>query len=194
MAIVAVVVSLMMTGMGGMSWWYAHNHDGLKGLTAVLTVVSVGCLLASGVYLWRDRTTIFSEASHVDKQTQLKQKSYFGEREAKRQATVKQHLNEKNVTSELNKAYRGTIGPVTFNQATKTYQVTATQPDYLKALRVIQQYPDKNHKALLSVKKSFIGVSKSIAKPLGNGYRVQLVDREVVLLTTRDGQLVSAKF
>lgn len=194
MAIVAVVVSLMMTGMGGMSWWYAHNHDGLTRLTAVLTVLSVGCLLASGTYLWHDRSTIFTEASHINKQQQLKQKGYFSQREARKEATAKQQLNEKNVKSELNKAYRGTIGPVTFNQATKTYRVTATQPDYQKALRVIQQYPAKNQKALTSVKTSFVGVSKSIAKPLGTGYQVQLVDNGTVLLTAQDGRLVSAKF
>ncbi len=110
---------------------------------------------------------------------------------AKRKAAT-QRLNEQSVRKQLSKSYQS-LGKLTFNRQTKTFQLVITDHGYNKAMTYLKKHPKqaKQVKWPDSV-ASFKKTSLSIKKSLGPGYRLMVrasIPKLTTLLTIKDGKV-----
>lgn len=175
MGLILLLTFGFMTLMGVLAWWYAAHYDGLVGTTRALTIISVIGLIGSGVYVAKNGLTSHHSASPTtSKQASLNSSQYFAKKESQETAAKKQAQNEQYVLKKLQEAYKDKVGTVSFDQATKTYTVTPTVASFKTAIGKIWKYPTQNSKSIKQLEQSYLKMSASIDKALGNGYTLQL--------------------
>lgn len=82
---------------------------------------------------------------------------------------------QQNVLTQLKKSYKS-IGAVTFNAKTKTYQIEPSDTDTVKALKYVISTPAKaNDAGWDKLTKSIKTTSKQLKKALGNGYSISMM-------------------
>ncbi|MFD1124182.1 hypothetical protein ACFQ22_02235 [Lentilactobacillus raoultii] len=130
------------------------------------------------------------KAAHLSSHAQ---NTVFDDGTAKKQAAA-QKLHERNVEKQLKSEYRQT-GNLTFNRRTKTYSLTITDRNFIKAMTYLKQSPSQaNQLKWPRTVNNFKVTSQSIKKSLGKGYTLQIqaaIPKTETLLRIRDGQVIT---
>lgn len=97
---------------------------------------------------------------------------------------------QQNVLTQLKKNYK-TLGSVTFDTKTKTYEIVPTDTDTVKALKYVISTPAKADDAGWgSLTKSIKKTSKQLKTALGSGYSISMMqpdDNSKAMYTVKDG-------
>lgn len=118
----------------------------------------------------------------------------FNEANQKKAAATTQ-LKEDSILKQLKANYKS-MGTVSLDRKTKTFTVTPTNAKYIKSLKTVKQYPDKNKKAITTITQNYESLSNSIKKHLAKGYTVQLLQPGTTnaLLSVKDGEVITNNF
>ncbi|WP_461239612.1 DUF308 domain-containing protein [Paucilactobacillus sp. N302-9] len=97
---------------------------------------------------------------------------------------------QKNILGQLQKNFQ-TIGSVEFDSKTKTYNVTPTSDDVVKALNYLIENPSKaSQVGWTDLTKTLLKTSQQIKKVMGDGYSISLLrpDGSKTMYTVKDGK------
>jgi len=112
--------------------------------------------------------------------------------DSQKKAAATTKLKEDSILKQLKANYQS-IGTFTLDRQTKTFTLTPTNKKYVKSLKIIKKYPDKNQKALTTVTTNYESLSSSIKKNLAKGYTIRILQpgtKNTTLLSLKDGQVM----
>lgn len=134
-----------------------------------------------------------STESAVSKTSAISSQS--GQAFASSDHTMTQADAEKQVTQQLAKSLKK-LGPVTFDQATKTYTLTITNASLKKTIKALHADPSQAKQAKWpKFAHNFIQTSASLKKALGKGYSLVIrVGKQSPVLVYKDGYLTKNQF
>lgn len=190
MGIILVFIFILMTVMGGFSWWYAAHYNGLVGTTRILTIISVLGLLFSFGYVYKNGW-IKPKPTQTSQKSNVRSNQYFAQKSSESASLVQLHKAEQNVLQQLQKSYRNSVGDVTFDQDSKTFTITPTNAKYVKAVNTMWKYPKTNAKSIQSMSANYLKMSKSIDKSLHGSYTFQVKKSKSgpVILSVKNGKV-----
>lgn len=190
MGIILVFIFILMTVMGGFSWWYAAHYNGLVGTTRILTIISVLGLLFSFGYVYKNGW-IKPKPTQTSQKSNVRSNQYFAQKSSESTSLVQLHKAEQNVLQQLQKSYRNSVGDVTFDQDSKTFTITPTNAKYVKAVNTMWKYPKTNSKSIQSMSANYLKMSKSIDKSLHGSYTFQVKKSKSgpVILSVKNGKV-----
>ncbi|GAX03038.1 hypothetical protein IWT140_00636 [Secundilactobacillus pentosiphilus] len=190
MGIILVFIFVLMTVMGGFSWWYAAHYDGLVGTTKILTIISVVGLLFSFGYVYKNGWVKPKPTQPSSRTTNVHSNQYFAQKSSESASIAQQHKSEQNVLQQLQKSYSKNVGDVSFNQATKTYTITPTNAKYVKAVTTMWKYPKTNAKSIKTMSDNYLKMSRSIDKSLNGSYTLKVKQSKSgpVILSVKNGE------
>ncbi|KIS03148.1 hypothetical protein [Paucilactobacillus wasatchensis] len=130
--------------------------------------------------------TTSSQAATSSSFSQPNNTGLTGQTAAQSAATAQQ-----NVLTQLKKNYKS-IGSVTFDQKTKTYEIQPSDSNTVKALNYVISTPSKASDAGWgTLTKSIKTTSKQLKKALGDGYSISMMEPDntaKAMYTVKDGK------
>lgn len=98
---------------------------------------------------------------------------------------------EKTIQKQLTDSFKN-IGTVSFDAKNKTYSINITDNDTQRAIDYVSQNPKESEKlGFNKLKNTSIEISNSIAKNLGSGYKLVLINQGKNVLSIEDGKVLN---
>lgn len=106
---------------------------------------------------------------------------------------IQEDKDQQQVLKDLQQSF-AKVGNVTFDQQTKTFTVTPTTDQDVKAINYVLANPQKAQQSgYNNLTSGILNTSKQLTKPLGKGYTLQLTkpNNSQVIYAAKDGQVLT---
>lgn len=178
--------------------WQQYRQWLIPTIMVVLSLAAVICGTINLPYWHHDQATVTrqSSASSSAKSsttTQSSANSISGIHTvfSQQNTAATQEQKEMYLLRQLQKAY-GKLGTVSYDSDTKTYQITVTDDNTVKALNYVLQDPSQAKQVgWTNMTKSLDQTSRQMKKVVGSGYSLSMMkpgDDKTAIYTVKDGQ------